>query len=69
MFYLYFDRDLIAQSEKFSEIADIIIVEILNNCESALDIVFYVVNGLLAYDHALVNLRDSTLEVYYGRNA
>ena len=69
MFYLYFDRDLIAESEKFSEIADIIIVEILNNCESALDIIFKCIDDLLAYNHALVNLMDSTLEVYYGRHA
>lgn len=70
MYYLYLDNELIAESDLLYEIAEIIIVEILNN---SLDfhrtVVFLLMFGrdLLRSNYFEWSIQGSEVRVYYGK--
>lgn len=71
MFYLYLDGELISQSELFSEIADIIFVEILKDCQCKFELLDKLLIGLLEHHYGSFYVPGFTslVEVYHGRNS
>lgn len=66
MFYLYVDRILVATAEKFSEIVNILDVEIFRECEKY-GWIETLAGGLIEHDYGMLMYYDCLIEVYHGR--
>lgn len=67
MYFLYLDRELVAQSTEFSEIIVIIQDEIFNNSENFKSWVLDCCDGLLKHDVWHKEYCGALIEVYHGR--
>lgn len=70
MYYLYLDNELISESTELCEIAEIVIVELLNDCEHlqrSLKLMDCMVRSIVKRNRYEISLpHDSEAVIYYG---